>query len=333
MTGLRTDPEPAAADAAPLDAAALSAEESADARGALRSVGYAVLGVAVVASISVALVTQVGHLPDITWRFAPGWLGLSVVAFALLQLMHAGLWRMIVVGLHGDLGAARSRAIWSASQLAKYVPTSVLMPLTRMKLAQHAGVPRRVTAASMVYELPLVSAASVTVSAYYVLRLPQVSGHAARWAILALPVLALVVLHPRVFRPLAAVVMRRLGREALPETLSFARVLTLLVLYVGSLAVAGLGTYAFARALHPVAAGDLPAVFASFGVALFLSYAGFLLPAGLGAREAGFAAALTLALPTAVALAVAIGVRLVQMALEVLYGVVTPVLARRAAAP
>lgn len=326
MTDLAEDPK------VPLDAEALSAEESEDARKALRYVGYAVLGVAVLASISVALLKSLGNLPDIRWHFVPGWLVLSVLAFATLQFMHAGLWRMIVVGLHGHLDPARSRAIWSASQLAKYVPTSVLMPLTRMKLAQHAGVPRRVTAASMVYELPLVSAASVIVSAYYVLKLPQVSHHAARWAILVLPVIALVVLHPSVFRPLAAVVMKRIGRESLPETLSFALVVRTLALYIGSLLVAGLGTYAFARALHPVANGKLPAVFASFGVALFLSYAGFLLPAGLGAREAGFTAALTLALPTAVALAVAIGVRLVQMALEVAYGIVTPVLARRRAA-
>jgi hypothetical protein len=310
-------------------AAQLSAEEEGQARSTLRYVGYAVLSVAVLGSIAGVLVDQVGKLPHIHWRFAPGWLALSVLGFACLQLTHAALWRQIVVALHGHIGPARSRAIWSVSQLAKYVPTSMLMPVTRMTMAARAGVPRTVTAASMVYELPLVMTASVIVSAYYVLRIPQVEHHAWRWALLAIPVVALVVLDPRVFRPLGDMALRRLGRGTLPQTLSRRRVLAIAALYVGTLVLAGAATYAFARALHPVGASGLPPIFASFGVALFLSYAGFLLPAGLGAREAGFTAALSLALPTAVALAVAIGVRLVQMALEVLYGVLTPVVARR----
>jgi len=53
------------------------------------------------------------------------------------------------------------------------------------------------------------------------------------------------------------------------------------------------------------------------------------LPAGLGAREAGLAGALALALPPTVALAVAVGVRVVQTAVELLYAGATSALARR----
>ena len=109
-----------------------------------------------------------------------------------------------------------------------------------------------------------------------------------RWLIVAAPAVALAALHPRVFRHVGDALLRRMGREPLPQTLSMPRVLGVWALYCLSFLVAGVGTYAFCRALHPVDTSDVPLVFASFAIALALSYFGFLLPAGIGAREAGF---------------------------------------------
>ncbi len=307
----------------------LTRQEEATAQSALRYVGRAVLVLLVLAGIGFAVASQIGHLPRIDWHLQPGWLVVSVLAFAWLQLIHAGIWRIIVRELHGELKPARSRAIWSASALGKYVPTSFLLFVTRIAMAEKAGVPKRVTAASMAYELPITVTSALAVGAYGVIQLPDLQGHASRWAIVAAPIVGLAALHPRVFPRLGNELLRRTGRESLPEALAFGRVLRLAALYCASFAVAGLGTYAFARALHPVSAHDIPIVLSSFAIALALSYIGFVLPAGLGAREAGYTAALSLALPTAVALAVAVGIRLLQMALEVLYALVTPLLARR----
>lgn len=307
----------------------LSAEEGKEARGALRYVLRFALVVLVVASIGAAIATQVGHLPDIAWRFEPGWLALAVVAFVALQWIHAQIWWLIVRALHGHVEPSRSRAIWCTSNLAKYVPTSLLLFVTRITMAEHAGIPRRVTAASLVYEVPLTVASALAVGAYGVIELPGLQGHATRWLVLGVPLVALAALHPRVFRRVGDALMRRMNRGALPETLPFPSVVGVAGLYAGSMLVAGAGTYCFARSLHPIAAGDIPIVLASFAIGLALSFIGFILPAGLGAREAGFTAALAPALPTAVALAVALGIRLLQMAIEVVYALVTPWLARR----
>jgi hypothetical protein len=313
------------------DAGTLTREEEATARGALRYVGIAVLAILLLAGVGFAIAIQVGHLPDINWHLEPGWLVLSAVAFAGLQLFHASLWRLILVELHGHVPASRSLAIWSVSALGKYVPTTLLLFVTRISMAEKAGVARRVSAASMAYELPITVSAALAVGAYGVVQLPDLEGHAARWLVIAAPVVALAALHPRVFRHVGDALLRRIGREPLPQTLSMPRVLGVWALYCVSFLVAGVGTYAFCRALHPVATGDVPLVFASFAIALALSYFGFLLPAGIGAREAGFTAALALALPMAAALAVAVGIRLLQIALEVLFALVTPLIARRRA--
>ena len=308
----------------------LTREEEASARGTLRYVVRALVVVLLLGGVVGAVVVQLGHLPDIRWRLEPRWLVLSVLAFGALHLIHSLLWRLILVDLHGHLGRSRAVAIWSVSALGKYVPTTVLMFVTRIAMAERAGVRRTTTAASMAYELPITMASALAIGAYGIVELPDLQGHAWRWMVLAAPAAALALLHPRIFRSLGNVLLRRLGRERLVETLTMPRVVGVAALYCVSLALAGGGTYAFARALHPVAAADIPIVVASFAIALAMSYFGFVLPAGIGAREAAFTAALAPALPTAVALAVAIGVRLIQMALEVLFALITPLVARRA---
>ena len=307
----------------------LSREEEQAARSTLRYVVRFGLVLVVITGVAFAIVKQVGDLPKIDWHFRPAWLVLSVVCFALLQFTHAGIWRLIVRRLHGHVEPARSRAIWSTSNMGKYVPTSLLAWVMRVTMADRVGVPRRVTAASLVYEVALLVTACTVVGAYGVIQLPDLEGEPVRWLVLAVPLAAFVALHPRVFRPVADRLLERIGREHLPETLSLSQILLICLCFSASLLIAGLGTYAFARALHPVADGDIPTVVAAFAIGLALSFIGFVLPAGLGAREAGFTAALAPALPTGVALAVAVGIRLLQMAIEVVYALVTPVLASR----
>jgi uncharacterized membrane protein YbhN (UPF0104 family) len=84
-----------------------------------------------------------------------------------------------------------------------------------------------------------------------------------------------------------------------------------------------------AHVLYPLEAGDAFAAIASYGLGYVAGVIAFVIPGSLGAREAGIALGLTLVMPAAVAVAVAIAVRLLQMGVEVLYAVVTPLLAKR----
>src|SRR5690606_14280933 len=60
-------------------------------------------------------------------------------------------------------------SIWAKSLLGRYVPGSVLMVLGRVVLSHDRGVPRRATAAAMVYELILsVGVAALAAGAFVV---------------------------------------------------------------------------------------------------------------------------------------------------------------------
>ena len=83
------------------------------------------------------------------------------------------------------------------------MPGSVLYVLGRVLLSERAGVPRRITIASIVYEQAISATSAIVVAAYFIINHPDLQGQPLRWAVLLLIPAAIAVLHPRVFGPLA----------------------------------------------------------------------------------------------------------------------------------
>ena len=287
------------------------------------------LVVAIVASLTFAVASQWANLPDIDWQFRPGWLALSLAGLLAFEWMHIEIWRAMLHTMGGRLTPWRGRSIWATTLLARYVPTSALMAVGRVTLSQKEGVPKRVTTASVVYEVALTFTASVAISSYLVLTLPAFEDHAARWLVLIVPVAGILALHPRIFHPLADFGLRRIGSEPLPVSLSFGYVLYYLGLFLVSFVVAGFAVLAMTLALHSVDASDYTTVVASYSLGFAAGVIGFLLPGALGAREAGVVVAVAVAVAAAVALAVALVLRLVQVGVELGYAAVMSLVARR----
>jgi hypothetical protein len=284
----------------------------------------------ILASLGAAVATQWSKLPSFDWHFQPGWLVISVAAFAVFEFVQAQLWVTMMHALGSPLQASRGRAIWCMTLLGRYVPTSLMMAVSRMALAEREGAPMRVSLVSFVYEMGLTFTAAVTVGVYFVLELPALQDEPWRFAALVIPLIGVVALDPRVFHRIADYAFHRLGREPLPLSLSRGRVLEFLVLYAVTMLIAGFGTYALAHAMHAIPNSHIATCVAAYSVGFAASLVAFILPGGLGARETALAAALAPALPFTVAIAVAVAVRLVQMAVEVAFAFVTPVLAKRA---
>jgi uncharacterized membrane protein YbhN (UPF0104 family) len=283
----------------------------------------------IVAFLAVTIISQTNALPSIDWSFSPGWLLLSLVLLVAFQGAHAELWRRILEDLGGHMPARKAWTIFNVGLLARYVPTQVLLVVTRVAMAEREGVPRRVTLASIAYEIAMVVAASVVVGAFGLTALPALRGEPWRWAVLLIPVAALVCLHPRVFSHAAGIILRRIGADRLPTTLSFVTVLRLFVLYVLSFVVAGLGVFCFVRSLHTVAAGDVVVAVSAWSVGYAASVLLFFVPGGLGVRDGAMATVLATVVPTAVAVAAAVALRLIQTGIELLYAGASVLYARR----
>jgi hypothetical protein len=287
------------------------------------------MGALIVAFLAAAIISQWSKLPDIHWRFEPGWLALCLAALITFQFIHATLWVFMLEALGAPIHAMRGRAVWSLTLLARYVPTNIALAVSRMALAEREGVPKRVCGASIVYELGFTFGGAAALGAYFVVTLPSLQDNPIRWLAIAAPIVVLVALDPAIFHRIADTALRRLGRASLPLSLSRLQVLGFFAAFVGSFLIAGFAVYAFAEAIHGVSNDDIPTTIGAYSVGFAASVVAFVLPGGLGAREAAMAAALSPALPLGAALAVAVGIRLAQMLIEVLYAAVTPMLARR----
>ena len=182
--------------------------------------------------------------------------------------------------------------------------------------------------ASLVYETALVLTASVIIGAYFVITLPDLTGQWQRFLVLAVPLIALVALQPQIFHRVADYALQRLGRDPLPLSLAELRILEFVALYLVSMVIAGSASTRLRSPSIRSSIGDLPTVIGAFSVATIFSFLAFLLPGGLGAREAAMTLALSPIMPTAPALAIAVLSRILQLGLEVLIAVVTPMLAR-----
>jgi hypothetical protein len=287
-------------------------------------------GIAIVVLLSVGLAASaaLNQMPAIEWRFRPAWLVPAVLGFAALQLSNAELWRRLLRALGPALTPSRATAIWCASALGRYVPMAVLMPAMRVAMAEREGVPKRICLASIVYELALALTAGLVVAAYFVVDLPALAGQPERFIALVVPAVALVALQPAIFHRVADWALERLGRERLPLALPGWRVLEFLGLYALTYVIAGLSLYSLAQAVYPIDSSDAVTVAGAFAVGQALSFLAFIIPGGLVAREAGLAIALTPAMPAGAAVAVAVLVRIVQLALELVLAALTSLVAR-----
>jgi glycosyltransferase 2 family protein len=289
---------------------------------------YAGITVIVLLSVGLAALTNLNELPDLQWRFQPAWLAVAILGFAGLQLTNAELWRRVLHALGPVITPRWGIAIWCASALGRYVPTSLLLPVIRVAMAEREGVPKRICLASVVYEVALAFTAALAVAAYFVINLPELEGRPVRFLVLVLPVLALVVLQPAIFHRVADFALERLGRLPLPLSLSGSRILAFVGLYALTFVLGGLSLYALAQSIYPLDGSDAVTVVGALAVGTTLSVLAFMVPGGLVAREAGVALALSPVMPTGPAVTIAVLLRIVQLGIELLLAVVAPLVAK-----
>ena len=172
------------------------------------------------------------------------------------------------------------------SMLAKYIPGGIWTPAARVVAARRAGVTdAALVTSSILLEAGISAVAGVIV---FVVALPFVdNADAPLWPLVIFGAVLAILVQPRVFRPLAHRVLRRLGyTKELPDLRG--RTLSgLLVFYAGTWVLGGFALWLLLRSVgaHPEPAtvvflGGTAAVGAI--VAVLFVFA----PSGLGPREA-----------------------------------------------
>jgi hypothetical protein len=164
----------------------------------------------------------------------------NLVLFALGCTALAAYYLVFVLGwirILGEWGvqlsypaALRAEMI---SMLAKYIPGAIWAPAARVVAARRAGVTdAALVTSSMLLEAGLSAVAGVIV---FVVSLPFVDNvDAPLWPLVAFGAVLAVLVQPRVFRPAAGWVLRRVGYQKELPDMRGRTISTLLVFYAGT---------------------------------------------------------------------------------------------------
>lgn len=287
------------------------------------------LAVLIFGFLVLTVVDQWSEIQKEGLHFHVAWLVPAIVVLVAFFVFSAYGWDLTLRFLGYRIGFGQAQVAWGQPMLARYVPGSVLYVLGRVLLSERAGVPRRISIASIVYEQAISATSAVVVASYFIIKHPDLQGVPERWAVLLLIPIAVVLLDPRVFGPLANRVLRAFGREPLPAVIPLRGVLALIAYYSLNWIVVAFGIYSVARSVTYIPFSDILLVGSAQAIGYFAALVTLVAPAGLGVRDAAFAWAVKAAVPSgkfAVGSLIAIAVRGVLTVAELIYvGAVTAI--------
>jgi hypothetical protein len=227
-------------------------------------------------------------------------------------------WVIILRALGMRIGYADAVGAEMLSMLAKYIPGGVWTPAARVVAAKRLGLPPGPVLASVGYEAGLSAIAGVIVFALSLPHAPHVSLPVPLWTIIGFAVLLVVLLHPRIYGPLADRLLKRLGDEPIPR-LPMRSTFGVLLFYGVTWLLGGLALRQMALAFGadvPLSAIAYLGGASALGaiVAVLVVFA----PSGLGVREGAVYALLLAYMDHATALVVVALNRLLLTAVEAL---------------
>ncbi len=233
------------------------------------------------------------------WLFALA----SLMFAAFLFAFRATSWRRILIAFGHTLPVAAATRIWSFSELARYIPGVIWQVVGRVYLSKPYGVPASVSSASQVLELCIFMLANILVAfgcllAAGVRRIPPDHRHWLFIAAVFIPVL-LTLLHPRVFYALLNKLMTRFHKPPIEPALRKRKLAVVILWNILGLLWQSLAIWVLTYSTLQLPFQKWYVLAGAYCLAWTMGFSvGFLMPGGIGVREAVFITTLQFVLPT-----------------------------------
>jgi uncharacterized membrane protein YbhN (UPF0104 family) len=227
--------------------------------------------------------------------FAAGMFAIFLFAFRALA------WRKIVASFGYHLPIAAAVRIWSTSELARYVPGSILQVMGRIYLIRPYGVSGGVCSITQILELAIFLVANilVAVSCLLYFGIKNMEHGARGWLFgiaLLLPILA-VLLHPKIFYGIINTALRRLGKPAIVQRLRGKMLIAILFWNIFGLLWQTLAIFLIVQQPLGLKWDWWWIVAGAYCLAWCAGFLAFWAPGGLGMREVVFIGAMWVILP------------------------------------
>ncbi len=290
----------------------------------------------VAAVVAFAAIQVARQWPEVsaTVRALPwGHVLLSVLATAAGVLLGPLVWRAALAAMGARVRIPQAATVYLVGQLGKYVPGSVVALLLQMELARAAGISR---VRGLTASLLTAGVAVVTSLLAGLLAIPALAGSRPPllWLFTLLPV-GLALLHPAVLTSVVDRLLALLRQQPLPQRLAGGAILRASGLSLLGYLLYGVQLFLLVdTVLGPGSTNGallLVLCVGTMGVAMTAGLAAFVLPSGIGAREAVIVGALTAVLPYGQALALAVVSRVVFTVVELASAGVAALVARSTA--
>jgi hypothetical protein len=220
-------------------------------------------------------------------RFAAA-TAVAVLAIALL----CASWRTLLPEGGRSVPAAEAYAVFSSSQLGKYLPGSVWPLVAQMSLTRRGRVTRGSVAVAFSVNLVVLVVAAVTV-AVVLLGLGDAAALQERWWLLLVVLALCTLVHPAVLRRLLAAAARVVRRPLDAQIPSGGQLVTSAVWAAGAFVAFGVNLALLAAPLSHASVGRLGMqCTGGFALAWATGFVIVLAPAGLGIREVVLSVAL-----------------------------------------
>lgn len=265
-----------------------------------RSIGI-VIAAAIFFWMAKPIIRDWPHIRPYIHEINPGRFILAAVMFSVfLFVFRAVVWRLILTGFGHALPSAASLRIWCTSELARYIPGSIMQVIGRAILAKPYGVSGTICSTSQILELATFLLANIIVAVGCLLWFATKLEPTARpWLIVAiclLPTLG-VLLHPKIFYTLTNAVCTRLGKPPIVQRLSGSKLFFMLVWSVVGLLFQSLAIWLLiGQSLH-IPIGWWWRIAGAYCLAWTAGFLAVTNPGGLGVREIVFYYALRAILP------------------------------------
>lgn len=244
------------------------------------------------------------------WVFEPLYLLMSLGLTAAWFMLRPWIWKIILERFGHAIPFHAAFRITRRAELSRYVPGTIWQYVSRVYLADFWGVPAAVCLAATFVETVLLLLASISPALWDIAEALPFLGRHHRVLLVAVPLVALGALHPRVLNWWARFLSRRLKQPYVDLNIHWLTMAGIWTLYLALWIVHGLAVALFIRGVMVVPAAWWPYLASDYIFAWLVGMISMIAPAGMGIRDGVFGLVLGRRLPLGTALTIAVAVRL-----------------------
>ena len=266
------------------------------------------------------LFKQFDQLQAHEWNISiPGFTG-SLFFSTLYFLTLALGWALLLKSMAGEkyiskLSVFNAMRAWLLTIMSRYLPGNVWHIISRMAFADQLKIGKVQILSSSTMEQGLVVIGAMLIAILSFPFWPLVTMD-QQWTsnlvlFLALFVLGLTMLHPRILGPILRWAGARLHRPELNWDFDYKTIIRFVLIYALAVFIAGLALAAVLAGLGEFKTTNLIFIIGSSALAWVVGYLSFITPSGLGVREGVLTALLVLVFPLPIAIVASLLFRIV----------------------